>query len=133
MGNPITSVTPVDFFGTPTGAAVSNLPNPAKYEYDLRDVSSQYAGNTEAGVFNKMRLGQSIGIYLSWKMVTVSECASILSAFNSEYVLVDYLDARSGSSQQKVFTVSDRNVPAFNVVKGLWESVEFSLTLQGLI
>ena len=133
MGNPITSVTPVDFFGTPTGAAVTILPNPAKYEYDLKDVSSQYAGNTEAGVFNKMRLGQSIGINLGWKMVTVSDCASILSAFNFEYVLVQYLDARTGSSEQRVFTVSDRNVPAFNVVKGLWESVEFSLTLQGLI
>lgn len=133
MGNPITSVTPVDFFGTPTGTTVTILPNPAKYEYDLKDVSSQYAGNTEAGVFNKMRLGQSIGINLGWKMVTVLECASILSAFNSEYVLVEYLDARTGLTAQRVFTVSDRNVPAFNVVKGLWESVEFSLTLQGLI
>ena len=133
MGNPISSVTPVNFFGAPTGPAITDLPNPAKYEFDLKDISSPFAGNTEAGVFNKMRLGQSIGINLGWKMITVSECASILSAFNAEYVRVEYLDAKTGTPQQRVFTVSDRNVPAFNVVKGLWESMEFSLTLQGLI
>lgn len=130
MVGPIKSVTPVDKNGTATGPAITDLPNPSKYQYNLADISSPDAGRTEDMVMNKMRLGQARHIDISWSYPSVSECASIMAAFNSEYVRVNFLDGLTGMYMDKRFYVGDRVSPLWNSAKGRWESISFSIIQQ---
>ena len=81
---------------TVNGAPISKCPS--SYVWKLEDISSSDAGRTEDVKMNKMRIGQIIGIDLSWTYLTLEEAAEILAAFNNEYITVEYLDAMSGSS-----------------------------------
>lgn len=130
MASPITSVTPVDKYGTPTGPAVTNLPVPTKYEYGLADISAPEAGRTEDMAMNKMRQGQARHIDLEWTLPTIAECAAIMAAYNSEYILVNFLDGLTGTYMDKRFYVGDRSSPLWNSTKGRWESLSFGIIQQ---
>jgi len=130
MASPITSVTPVNFAGTETGAAVTTLVSPATFQPSIIDVCSPDQAQTEALKFNKMRLGTRREIAVSWVGLSLSECAAVLSAFSSEYVKVAFLDPYSGSSSTKNFHVSTRTAPLLAGGSDRWENVSFTLTQQ---
>ena len=77
-----------------------------------------------------MRLGQAISIAVEWSYPTVLEASAILTAFDSEYVKVICLDAKTGGNVTKVFYVGDRISPLWNHAKGRWESVGFTIIQQ---
>lgn len=100
---------------------------PSSYTWKLEDISASDAGRTEDTVMHKMRIGQVVGIELSWNGVTTAEVAAILQAFNPEYIQVDYLDAMRGKYVTSEFYVGNRSAPMYNARKGLWENVSFNL------
>lgn len=130
MASPISSVTPIDYYGSPTGAAVTNIPAPSKYEWSMADVLSKGTNRSESMVYNKMRKGQTRSLSLGWVYPTVADAALILQAFNSEYVLLTFLDPKDGAYVTKRFTVGDRSVPAYNLSIGRWDEVSFTITQQ---
>lgn len=130
MASPITSVQPIDFYGSPTGDAVTGIPSPSKYDWTLSDISAPDAGRSEDMMMNKMRKGQSRSVDLEWKYPTLPDAALILNAFNSEYVRIILLDPMEGAYVSKRFYVGDRKVPAFNMAFGRWESISFSIIQQ---
>lgn len=130
MASPITSVQPCDVNGTTTGTAVTNLPVPSKYQWNLHDISGSDAGRLESMKMIKMRRGQARSIDIEWVYPTLTEAASILTAFDSEYVKVICLDAKAGADVTKVFYVGDRTSPLWNHTRGRWERVGFSIIQQ---
>jgi len=100
---------------------------PSAYQWKLEDVSNKNAGRTEAGLMDKNRIGQVIGIELSWDNITIEEAAHILRQFNPEYVTVEYLDALHGGYTTSVFYVGDRSAPLYNAKIGRWSNVSFNL------
>lgn len=130
MASPITSVQPCDVNGTTTGTAVTNLPVPAVFVWHEHDISSSEAGRLENMKMLKMRLGQSRSIDVEWSYPTLAEAASILTAFDSEYVKVTCLDAKAGGDVTKVFYVGDRTSPLWNNTRGRWQSVGFTIIQQ---
>ena len=129
--NPIKSVTPVDINGNQIGStAYTNLPIPTSYKYQLTDISASDAGRTEDMKMHKMRKGQAVRVDLEWKYPSKEDVALLLTAFNSEYVKVNYLDAKLGEWQDRLFYVGDRNAPLWNSYHGKWESLGFGIIQQ---
>ena len=100
---------------------------PAAYTWKLEDISSSDAGRTEDTKMDKMRIGQVVGLELSWKNLTTEEVSAILKAFNPEYIMVSYLDAMEGTYVESEFYVGNRSAPLYNAAKGLWSNVSFNL------
>lgn len=113
--NPIRSV---------DGVAVKS---PSVYQWKLEDISSPDAGRTENTVMDKMRIGQVVGIELGWNGLTIDEAATILKAFNPEYISVCYLDAMTGRFETSEFYVGNRSVPLYSASLGRWSNVSFNL------
>lgn len=130
MSSPISSVQPCNVNGVVSGIAITNLPVPSKFVYNLHDISASDAGRLESMKMVKMRQGQTRSIDLEWVYPTVAEASTILKAFNSEYVKVTFLDAMEGSELTKVFYVGDRVSPLWNHAKARWERVGFSIVQQ---
>lgn len=108
----------------------ATVPCPSSYEYKLSDVSAADAGRTEDGLMHKMRIAQKVHLELKWQNIKTSDVSTILTAFNPEYISVNYLDAMSGSYQTKTFYVGDRSVPSYNTALGLWSNVAFNIIEQ---
>ena len=100
---------------------------PSSYLYKLEDVSAADAGRTEDTVMHKKRVGQLIGLELSWKYVTTADVSVLLKAFNPEYRTVVYLDAMEGTFLESEFYVGNRSAPMYNATKGLWQNVSFNI------
>ena len=100
---------------------------PSSYLWKLEDVSASDAGRTEDTMMHKKRIGQLVGIELSWQNIPTSEVSAILKAFNPEYIKVCYLDAMQGKYVTSEFYVGNRSAPIYNAAKGLWQNVSFNL------
>lgn len=101
--------------------------SPSSYIYKLEDVSAADAGRTEDTVMHKMRVGQVVGLELSWQNITTAEASEILQAFNPEYIDLTYLDAKAGGYLTAEFYVGNRSAPIYNSALGLWENVSFDV------
>lgn len=100
---------------------------PSAYKWKLEDLSASDAGRTESTVMDKKRIGQIVGVELSWNKVSISDASTILKMFNPEYVEVCYLDAMEGKFVTTVFYVGERSAPLYNAELGLWDNISFNL------
>ena len=100
---------------------------PSDYQFELEDVSSSEAGRTEDVTMQKMRIGQVRALSLTWNAVSVSDAATILTAFNPEYITVKYLDAMAGGYVTSEFYVGNRAAPMYNTNLGVWENITFRI------
>lgn len=100
---------------------------PATYVYKLEDVSAADSGRVEDTTMYKNRVGQVVGLELSWVNLPTAEVSAILTFFNPEYIYVQYLDALSGTFQTKEFYVGNRSAPMYNSKLGLWQNISFNI------
>lgn len=103
------------------------IPCPTSYQWKLEDISASDAGRTEDTVMDKKRIGQVVGIELSWSNVSIEDAATILKAFNPEYIDVCYLDAKAGGFLTSKFYVGNRTAPLYNAYLGKWSKISFNL------
>ena len=115
MYNPIRSV---------DGAEV---PSPSSYQFILSDVSKADSGRTEDGKMWKEKIGQLVKIELEWSYLTIEEMSQVLTAFDPEYIEVEYLDAKRGTFRTSEFYVGDRTSPLYNSRMGLWEGLKLHI------
>ena len=107
----------------------TNIPSPSKYEWKLSDVSSADAGRTEDGLMHKMRIAQKVHLELEWQNVGDSDATTILTAFQPEYINVNYYDYKSMAYLTKRFYVGDRTVSSYNRVKHI-STISFNIIEQ---
>lgn len=124
---PIKSVTPANAQGTSTGSAVTNLPPLTKSDWSKQDLSADGAGRVESGRMIKKRVAKADRIDLEWTYITRSDAAIALQAFDPEYVLVEYLDAKSGSWVEKHFYTGDMKATGWIPQLDRWESVTLAI------
>ncbi len=115
MANPIASVDG------------NSIPCPSSYLWKLEDVSAADAGRTEDTVMHKKRIGQLVGLELSWQNIDTNTASKILQAFNPEYIMVRYLDPRVGGYVTAEFYVGNRSVPMYNATLDIWSNVSFNI------
>lgn len=92
---------------------VEIVPDPSSMTWGLQDISAADAGRVhDAGnTMYKMRTSQKRKIQLTWTLLTATQVAGILNAFNSEYFDVTYWDAMGDSLQTRTFYAGDRTAP----------------------
>lgn len=105
----------------------ATIPCPSSYTYKLSDISAPDAGRTEDTTMDKMRIGQCVHLELQWLGLTTAEVSQVLTAFNPEYISVNFLDALSGSYKTSTFYVGDRSAPLYNAALGRWTNVSFNI------
>lgn len=105
------------------------VPVPSKYDWKLSDVSSADAGRTEDALMHKMRIAQKVHIELEWQNIGDSAAQTILTAFQPEYINIQYYDYKSMSFQTKRFYVGDRNVTTYSRILGI-STVAFNIIEQ---
>lgn len=115
---------PIKKVGTNT-----NIPSPSKYDWKLSDVSSADAGRTEDGKMHKERITSKVHLELEWKNVSDSDASAILTAFQPEYISVEYYDYKELSFQTKTFYVGDRSVSSYNRARQL-STISFNIIEQ---
>ena len=101
--------------------------SPSSYQWKLDDVSAADSGRTEDATMYKNSIGQVVGLELEWNNITTAEASAILTAFNPEYITVEYLDPMAGGYISKVFYVGNRSAPMYNGKMGLWSNIAFNL------
>jgi len=100
---------------------------PSSYLWKLEDVSAPDAGRTEDTEMHKKRIGQIVGIELSWQNISSEVVAELLQTFNPEYIMVCYLNAMYNKYVTDEFYVGNRSAPLYNSRRGLWSSLSFNL------
>lgn len=100
---------------------------PAVYVWKLEDVSAADSGRTEDATMYKNRVGQIVGLELSWTNIGTAEASAIINAFDPEYIYVTYLDLKSGDYETAEFYVGNRSAPLYNNRLVVWSNVRFNL------
>lgn len=124
---PIKTVTPANASGTAIGPAITNLPAPTKSDWSKMDLSAPDAGRVESGRMLKKRKGKADRIDLEWQMISRADTALVLQAFDPEYVLVEYLDAKAGQWVTKHFYTGDMKTVGWMPHLDKWETVSFAI------
>ncbi len=100
---------------------------PTGYQWKLQDISASDAGRTEDTNMDKKRIGQCVKLELEWKNVSIEDAATILQAFNPEYINITFLDAKKGGYVTSRFYVGDRAAPLYNATLGVWSKIAFNV------
>lgn len=89
----------------------AEVKTPSVFNYFLQDVSDSASGRTLDSLMHKNRVAQKVKISLAWNSPTPEETSSILKAFDPEYIMVTYPDAKENQNVTKEFYVGDRSAP----------------------
>lgn len=102
---------------------------PSKFDYGLQDVSSSDAGRTQDSIMHKNRVAQKVKIGLAWNMTTPDETATLMQAFNPEYIDVTYHDALLNATVTKTFYTGDKSaaVHMWTANRKYYTSVSFNI------
>lgn len=115
----------------PHGQTATNahvLPvQPSSYTWKEEDVSASDAGRTEDTVMQKKRIGQVVGLELSFQNLRTDAASAVLNLFEPEYIDVRYLDLKAGRYLTAEFYVGNRNAPMYNASMGLWSNLSFNI------
>ena len=103
------------------------IKSPSSYTWQQQDLSAADAGRTEDGKMHKERIRNIVALNLAWNNITTEDAQSILRAFESEYLMVEYIDPMLGGYVEKEFYVGDRSSPMYNCELELWSSLTFNL------
>lgn len=124
---PIRSVTPANASGVATGVPVTDLPSLAKSDWSKQDLSADGAGRVESGRMLKKRKGKADRLDLEWQMISRADTARVLQAFDPEYILVEYLDAKLGDWRTEHFYTGDMTVTGWTPHLDRWERVSLAI------
>lgn len=125
MYNPIAAIAKISKEGT-VGEYVE-VACPSTYQWAEEDISESDAGRNEDGTMDKQMIGQIVKLEMAWNNVTTTIASSVLQAFDSEYLMVKYLNAKSGTYEESEFYVGNRTSPLYNCRLGLWNKISFNL------
>ena len=112
-----------------SGGTDIELPAPSKMEWSLQDVSIGDSGRDDSGLMYKGRITQKRKLNLEWAGKRPDVVATILSAFNPEYVDVRYWDAMENAYAIRTFYVGDRAAPVkiWTVGNKVYETISFDI------
>ncbi len=124
---PIKKVTPANAWGQAIGPAVTNLPALSKSDWAKQDLSAPDAGRLESGRMLKKRVGKADRLDLEWKVIKRIDAATVLQAFDPEYILVEYLDAKKGDWRTEHFYSGDMQTTGWLPHLDSWKLATLSI------
>lgn len=107
------------------------IKSPSVFKWGLMDNSASDAGRVQDSndTMYKNRTSQKRKIDLAWNFPTKEETATLLQAFNPEYITVTYPDALTGQDRTAEFYVGDRSAPMkiWTVGNKRYEQLSFNI------
>lgn len=107
------------------------IPSPSSFTWGLMDNSASDGGRVQddSDTMFKNRTSQKRKLQLSWNGLSKEDAATVLQAFNPEYISVTYPDAMSGTDQTRTFYVGDRTAPMkiWTVGNKRYEQLSFNI------
>lgn len=106
---------------------------PSSFQWGLQDVSDQSAGRTQSALMYKNRIAQKRKIELEWANPTPEETYAIVTAFQPEYITVQYHDPLDSPDptvmSTRVFYTGDKTAPVYSWTVGeeRYSSVAFNI------
>ena len=103
---------------------------PSGVTWGLQDVSAPDAGRTLDAVMHKQMIAQKVKLSLSWQNVKGTVASQVLTAFNTEYFDVTYLDPLTNSMQTKHFYAGDRSAAVYTWADGygnIYSNISFDI------
>lgn len=100
---------------------------PSSYDYELEDISASDAGRTEDTIMHKKRLRQVRAIELSFQNIHTDKAKAILTAFQPEYLMIEYFEPLLDGYTTRKFYVGNRHVPFYSEVLKIVSSVSFKI------
>lgn len=100
---------------------------PSSYNYELEDISASDAGRTEDTIMHKKRLRQVRAIELGFQNIHTDKASAILTAFQPEYMMIEYFEPLTNSYQTRKFYVGNRHAPLYSEVLGIISSLSFKI------
>lgn len=100
---------------------------PSSFSWGLQDVSDSASGRTQDTLMHKNRIAQKRKLSFAWAGPTPQEAATLLQAFNPEYVSITYPDSMSGQNETRTFYVGDRSAMTkiWTIGNKRYESISF--------
>ena len=125
MSSIITSVTPCDKNGTPTGTAVTNVPAPSVLRWSKMDISAPNAGRVASMKMLKMMKGKARTLEMEWWHETNAQASTILKIFDYEYVNMTFHDLLDGTNKTAHMYMGDMFADCYTFSgSGVWSSVK---------
>lgn len=90
-----------------------DMPCPSKCEVGYQDISAPDSGRTLDTRMHKNRVGQKVTLGLEWLGVNDADAATILQAFDPEYINVTYHDTKTNSILTKEFYTGNRKASTY--------------------
>lgn len=123
----IKSVQPATASGTSYGVKVIDLPAASKSDWSKIDLSDPDAGRLESGRMLKKRRGKVDRVDIEWTGLTKAQAAKVLTAFDYEYSMVEYLNALTGTYVIRHFYVGDMVASGWIAHQQRWKSVTLAI------
>lgn len=105
------------------------LPDPSEFTWGQADISASDSGRTEDTIMHKNRVGTKRQLHLGWQNKDPATTATILQAFEPEYVSITYPDALTGTTLTKTFYTGDKSAPVRYWTAGLkrYQTISFDV------
>ena len=95
----------------------TDMPEPAfngGYQVDIMDVDASTTGRNQAGTMIRDRVAIKRKINCTWNYLTPRQMQILLTAVQSPFFQVKYLDPLTNSVQTRTFYVGDRSAPMYS-------------------
>lgn len=107
------------------------IKSPSSFTWGIQDNSASDAGRVQDGndTMYKNRTSQKRKLQLSWNGLSKEDTATILQAFNPEYIMVTYPDSLTGQDRTAEFYSGDKSTPikVWTVGNKRYEQLSFNI------
>lgn len=104
-----------------------DIPCPSKCDIGYQDISAPDSGRTLDGLMWANKIGQKVKLELEWLGVSDTDAATILQAFDPEYISITYRDAKQNAVITKTFYTGDRKASTY------WWSDDDDMTFANIV
>lgn len=111
------------------GGTLSNVPDPAEFNWSWQRISDEEAGRDQSGKMYVGEVATKVTIEIAWSQLTPADTASVLTAFNHEYLDFKYTDPMTNAVVTKQFYHGDMGAPVqqWMVNNKRYQKVSFKL------
>lgn len=99
---------------------------PSTYEVSITDIDGESNRNANGNLVRD-RIAVKRELTLEWLMLTQEEMSILLNAVSNVFFNCEFIDPQNGRMTKTMY-VSDRNAPAFQMIKGemRWSSLKMN-------
>lgn len=111
------------------GGTFVNVPDPSEFSWSWQRISDEEAGRDQSGKMWVGEVATKVTIEIAWSQLTPEDTATVLSAFNYEYLDFRFTNPMTNTAVTKQFYHGDMGAPVqqWMVNNKRYQKVSFKL------